>query len=492
MNIDTFDRVVDRSESGRIVTFHENAIRIPIPSTPEGYATFLRAKKLSAYRVVGREVVTDPVSYAAVFGGALAVVDATEAQNPHLMKFQADLVGRALDRQRFAIFADCGLGKTPMALAWAHAVAEQGKVLVLVPLAVFNQWKRECLRFHGTTMVDLRAGETWTEGIAIANYEARRDIDMTGVRGIVLDESSILKNENGDTRDWLCALAAGVPYRLAVSATPAPNDHAEYASHAVFLGYATTAKEFFSRFFRKDGTNWILRGHAIVPFYRNLSTWSTYVYSPKALGYADSTEMGQEPQYLYHPCAVPPGFVSKASGQLFASVGTAEDRSAVFGTLRATPGPRADAILSYLDGKRGVVWCARNAEEEFVATRLRSTGATVAVINGTMEIEERVELVDAYRSGHVDHIVSKARVLGFGVNLPECDHMVYSGFGFSFEETYQAIRRAHRYGRKGRLEVMFPYTDPEAPALAVLREKQARFLNDVAEMQRRFWSEVTP
>lgn len=484
---DTLDIVATRSESGRGREVPADAIRIPIPATTDGYATFIRCKKLAAYTVHGREVLTDLVSYSAVFGGALAIGETFAAASPHLFPFQADLVARALDRQRFAIFADCGLGKTPMALAWAHAVAENGKVLILVPLAVLKQWKREAERFHGTKLVDLRAGETWMEGIAIANYEARRDIDMTGVRGIVLDESSILKNENGQTRDWLCSLSAGIPYRLAVSATPAPNDHAEYASHAVFLGYATTAKEFFARFFRKDGTNWILRGHAIGPFYRNLATWSTYIYSPKALGYADSTEMGEEPQYLYHPCAVPKGWTSKATGQLFASVGTSEDRSAVFGALRATAGPRSGAILSYLEGKRGVVWCARNAEEEFFAAQLRATGATVAVINGAMEIEERVELVDAYRAGQVDHIVSKARVLGFGVNLPECDHMVYSGFGFSFEETYQAIRRAHRYGRKGRLEVMFPYTDPESPALAVLREKQARFLGDVAEMQRRFW-----
>lgn len=486
---DNLDIIVNRAEIGKVRTIPDDAIRIPIPATPEGYANFIRAKKLPAYNVIGREVITDHVSYAAVFGGALAATEAAAVQNPHLMAFQSDLVGRALDRRRFAIFADCGLGKTPMALAWAHAVATEGKVLVLVPLAVFNQWKRECARFHGTTMTDLRAGETWTDGIAIANYEARRDIDMTDVRGIVLDESSILKNETGETRDWLCGLAAGVPYRLAVSATPAPNDHAEYASHAVFLGYATTAKEFFARFFRKDGTNWILRGHAIVPFYRCLATWSTYVYSPRALGYADSTEMGEEPSYLYHPCAVPPAFRSKADGQLFASVGTAEDRSAVFGTLRSTPGPRSEAIMAYLEGKRGVIWCARNAEEEFMASQLRATGAIVAVINGSMEIEERVELVDAYRAGQVDHVVSKPRVLGFGVNLPECDHMVYSGFGFSFEETYQAIRRAHRYGRTGRLEVMFPHTDPEAPALAVLREKQSRFAQDVAEMQRRFWTE---
>jgi hypothetical protein len=457
-------------------------IRIPIEASPDGYATFIRCKKLPNYRVDGRVVVTDDISYAAIFGGDVAS-DSGAVVAPHLMRFQADLVDRALRQRRFAIFADCGLGKTPMALAWAHAVAMGGKVLVLAPLAVRNQWHRECERFHGHRLIDLRNGEPWTDGIAIINYESMRDIDMRGVRGIVLDESSILKNESGQTRDWLCALSADVPYRLAVSATPAPNDHAEYASHAVFLGYARTAKEFYSQFFRKDGVHWTLRGHAIGPFYRNLSTWSTYVYSPRALGYTETTEMGQEPEYVERWCALPDGWKIE-NGALFASAANGTDRSAIFGALRSMPGPRLDAIVDALTGKRGIVWCSRNDEEQAVR---RALPGTVAVINGAMPIEERVELVDAYRAGQLDHIVSKPKVLGFGVNIPECDDMVYSGFNWSFEEMYQAVRRSHRYGRVGRLRVMLPYTDPEAPVLHDLRAKVARFQGDVAEMQRRFW-----
>lgn len=458
-------------------------VRIAIPATVDGYATFIRCKKLPNYTVRGREVITDDISYAAIFGGEVDGSGATAAA-PHLMPFQADLVDRALRQRRFAIFADCGLGKTPMALAFAHAVAMGGKVLILCPLAVRNQWHRECERFHGHRLVDLRNGETWDDGIAILNYESMRDIDMRGVRGIVLDESSILKNESGQTRDWLCSLSADIPFRLAVSATPAPNDHAEYASHAVFLGYARTAKEFYSQFFRKDGVNWILRGHAIGPFYRNLSTWSTYVYSPRALGYTETTEMGQEPEYVERWCKLPDGF-SLDNGALFASAANGTDRSAVFGALRSMPGPRLDAIAEALDGKRGIVWCSRNDEEQAVRRRL---SGKVAVINGAMPIEERVELVDAYRAGHIDHIVSKAAVLGFGVNIPECDDMVYSGFDWSFEKMYQAVRRSHRYGRVGRLRVTLPYTDPEAAVLRDLRIKVARFQQDVAEMQARFWT----
>ena len=462
----------------------ENEVRIDIGHDVEGYRQFIECKKLPAYRVEGRTVITDRLSYISVFGGVYdGVAVSTEA--PHLMDFQAYLVDRALTRRRFAIFADCGLGKTAMFLAWAHAVAKFGKVLILCPLAVYKQIKRECMRFHGHEPIDLRAGEKWTDGIAIQNYESRHDIDMTGVAGIVLDESGILKNEVGETRDWLCSLSANIPYRLATSATPAPNDHAEYASHAVFLGYSRTAKEFYSQFFRKDGADWILRGHAIDPFYRNLGTWSTYVHSPRALGFKQTTEMGHEPDYDFHKVAVHEGFRTK-SGGLFASAESLEDRSAVFGEIRSSKGPRLTSITDYLAGKRGIVWCGRNAEEDAIR---RVLDGKVAVINGSMPVEERVELVDAYRAGEIQHIVSKPKVLGFGVNLPECDDMVYSGFGWSFEEVYQAVRRAHRYGRVGRLRVRFPYTEPEAPVLRVLQEKMDRFATDVAVMQGRFWTD---
>lgn len=458
-------------------------ITIDIPKTAEGYRTFIECKKLPSYRVEGRTVITDEVSYRAVFGGEPEVINVSGSA-PHLMPFQSELVERALERRHFAIFADCGLGKTPMSLAWAHHVAEKGKVLILTPLAVFEQWKREAQRFHGTDLVDLRAGEQWSDGIAILNWESRRDIDMSGVVGIVLDESSILKNADGDTSKWLCEMAAGLPYRLAVSATPAPNSHYEYATHARFLGRARTVKEFAARYFKKDGTRWVLRGHAIDPFYTNLSLWASYIYSPRSLGYEQSTEMPNEPDYRYERYGLHDGFTS-GSGELFATANAAADRSKVFGEIRFTPGPRLDAICSYAQGKRLVVWVKRNKEESVIAKALPGR---VGVVNGSMPIEKRISIIDRYRSGELDHLVSKPSVLGWGVNLPECDHMVYSGFDYSFESFYQAVRRAHRYGRTGRLEVMVPYTDPEAPVLTAVQEKTNRFKADCIEMQRRFWS----
>tara|TARA_R110002110_G_scaffold104211_1_gene262911 strand:- start:101 stop:1492 length:1392 start_codon:yes stop_codon:yes gene_type:complete len=462
-----------------------SSIRIDIPKTMAGYRRFIQCKKLPSYRVEGRTVITDECSYRAVFGGEKEEITITGSA-PHLMPFQAALVERALDRRHFAIFADCGLGKTPMGLAWAHHVAEKGKVLILVPLAVFEQWKRECKRFHGTTMIDLRAGEQWDDGIAILNWESRRAVDMTGVVGIVLDESSILKNADGETSRWLCDLVAGLPYRLAISATPAPNSHYEYATHARFLGRASTVKEYAARYFKKDGTRWVLRGHAIKPFYDNLSMWASYIYSPRALGYGQSTEMPTEPEYRYQRLGVHPGFVS-GSGELFATASMGADRSKVFGELRWSAGPRLDSICEYARGKRLIVWVKRNKEESVIAKALPGR---VGVVNGSMSIEARIGIIDRYRSGELDHLVSKPSVMGWGVNLPECNHMVYSGFDYSFESFYQAIRRAHRYGREGRLEVMIPYTDPEAAILTGLQDKAARFRVDCIEMQNRFWRQV--
>jgi superfamily II DNA or RNA helicase len=458
-------------------------ITIDIPRTAAGYQTFIKCKRLPSYRVVGRQVITDPVSYAAVFGGAVESAD-IGGSAPHLMPFQRELVERALMTRRFALFADCGLGKTPMGLAWAMLAAQRGRVLLLVPLAVFEQWKREARRWHGVELVDLRAGETWTDGIGILNWESRRDLDMRGVSAVVLDESSILKNHSGETHRWLVDLARNIEFRLALSATPAPNTHFEYACHAEWLGYARNVKEYCAQFFRKDGNRWILRGHAEGPFYRNLSTWGTYIYSPRALGYTDSTEMPDEPRYRYERLPVHSGYRPKSKG-LFGSALNAVDRSAIFGEIRTAPGPRLDFIANYAQGKRLVVWVNRNAEEAAIAQALPGR---VAVISGKTPIEERIAIVDDYRAGRIDHLVSKPSVMGWGVNLPECNHMVYSGFTYSFEESYQAIRRAHRYGREGRLEVVFPYTDPEAPILTTLREKQSRFRADVAQMQARFWS----
>ena len=136
-----------------------------------------------------------------------------------------------------------------------------------------------------------------------------------------------------------------------------------------------------------------------------------------------------------------------------------------------------------MDGHKTIVWCNRNKEEEMFK---KEFGNDCVVINGAMIVEDRVEWVDKWRAGEIQHLISKPSVLGFGINLPEAERMVYSGFNYSFEQFYQAVRRSHRYGRTGRLKVMLPYTWPELPILESLKRKMNQFENDVKEIQKHF------
>ena len=451
-------------------------IAIEIGHGPEGYAKFIQCKALPSYRVVGRKVITDEQSYAAVFGADASV--ALQAKEPHLFDYQRFVTNRALERQRYAAFLDCGLGKTAIELAWAHAVAEKhGRVLFVCPLAVLEDVQRFCAKFYGYRMSNLRS-ELWKTDIAIINTESLRDPSTLGrFAGIVADESSVLKGADSESRKWLTQLAAGTKYRLAASATPSPNEQAEYATHAVWLGYSSTLNEFYGQFFRKDGNDWRLKGHAREPFYRNLRSWCCYIQSPSLLGFKDvQAEMKDPPNVVELDTSCED---YKAKGTLFAVDLSLKDSQGIFGAMRSdTSQRRFRDACDAVNGKHAIVWCSRNTEEEAFAKELGGH-----VVSGSTPIEERVEKIDDWRAGRVKVLISKPKVLGFGVNLPEATDMLYSGYTYSFEQFYQAVRRAHRLGRQGRLNVHVPITDVERPVWNGLRQKMRTFDTDVHKLQ---------
>lgn len=450
--------------------------RIEIPPTLDGYELFLRCKTLPRYRVVGNVVETDTFSYNAVFRdhtGHHFEVDA-----PHLFDYQRHVVDTALEKRRYAAYLDCGLGKTPILLAWAHAVAENvGRVLILCPLAVLEDIQRDCQRFHGHRMDNLRH-ESWRNDIAVLNWESVRDPASLGTYGgIVLDEASILKNDSGKIRKWLTALSAPTTYRLTLSATPSPNEQSEYATQAAWLGVVSTPNEFYGRFFRKEGTQWRLKRHAIDAFYSHLRTWCCYIQSPRSLGYTDCrAELTDPPDYReirttaadYAP-----------QGVLFAADVGLRESQVVFGRMRAdTTQDRFRDACSAVDGRRAIVWCSRNAEQDAFHHALGGHA-----VSGRTPVERRVEMIDDFRAGRVRTIVTKPSVLGFGVNLPEAEDMLYSGYTFSFEQFYQAVRRSHRFGRSGRLRVHIPVADYERPVWDAIQRKMRRFDADVSRLQ---------
>ena len=454
-------------------------IMIDIGHTKADYKKFLQCKKLPRYDVKGRTIYTDSVSYSQVFGGKTEEIKIDHS--PHLLDFQSIIAERTLALKRYAAFLDCGLGKTAISLAFANSLAPRGRVLILCPLSVYEQFHRENKRWYGSRLIDLRKGESWTDGIAILNYENRKKLNMDGVIGVVLDESSILKNDTGETRNHIIETTKNVEYKLMGSATPAPNDHDEYSSHAVFAGLVKTSKEFYAKFFVKNNNRWELKGHAQNAFYHYLSTWATYIIKPSELGYESMTEMPVEPEYIYQKCGYE---AKKKSLALFQTADNQKDRSFIFGELRSNPkSERTKKIVDFINQGKGLIWCARN-KEEAMFKKLLDTDAVV--VNGSMPVERRVEIVDEWRSGNIKHLISKPSVLGFGINLPECSHMAYSGFTYSFEQFYQAVRRSHRYGREGRLKVLVPYTFPERPILSSLRRKLDTFDRDSMKIQALF------
>lgn len=458
-------------------------IIIPIDTgSIEGYNLFIKCKKLPRYQVVKKEIHTDEKSYNYVFKDK-ETVSLRHYKNPIEFDYQGYVVQRALEREKYAAFLDCGLGKTIIELMFAHDVIEQfgGKGIIWCPLSVLEDIQRECIRLYGYRMSNLRH-EEWKTDIAIVNYEGMKELNMKDISVAVLDESSILKSGDGAIAEYLTRHVCNVKFRLDCSATPSPNDQTEYASHAVHLGISNTQKEFYSRFFVKDGTEWRMKEHAKDAFYDFLKSWACYIQSPSSIGFEQGAELKEDPDYVIQESYPIGDFFQE--GKFLSDTISMNDSRKVFTNLRCDKTQdRFKLAIESIQNKRSIIWCNRNKEEDLFARELNATQ-----INGSTPIEKRVEIIDAFKHGQIKHICSKPSVLGFGVNIQEAEAHLYSGYNFSFEEFYQAVRRSHRYGRRGRLKVFVPVSEPERPVWNILNRKLQTFKLDVVELQKRFFN----
>jgi hypothetical protein len=274
-------------------------VRIKIDtSNPFDYEKLIKCKTLPKYTIEDDTVITDEESYNFVFGRVNN--DFVKIENSKAFDYQLSVANTALERKVFAAFLDCGLGKTFITLMWHKALSEIGKTLLVCPLSVVHEFINDAKKLGIDVPITVlcNSGYEWSKGIGIINYEDRKDIDMSGVAGISVDESSILKNESGSTKNWLVDLASNIEYRLCTSATPAPNEQSEYATHAVFLGIARTEKEFYSRFFRKQGNSFVLKPHAVSRFYKYMQSFSCYIHNPNELGFECGGYLDEEPEYI--------------------------------------------------------------------------------------------------------------------------------------------------------------------------------------------------
>lgn len=382
----------------------------------------------------------------------------------YLFDWQKDVVRWALRKGRACLFEDCGLGKTPQQLEWASHVP--GDVLVLAPLAVADQTHAEGLRWGYDTGVS-RTGDKAAQ-TTITNYEQFHKFDIGSFAGVVLDESSIIKSKDGKFRRELLSAVQDMQFRLACTATPAPNDHMELGNHAEFVG-AMTAAEMLATYFVHDGgqtSKWRLKGHAVDDFWQWVASWAALIRTPADIGHDGSSHDLPELRTVEHVVAT----AVQDQGQLFAApaVTLNDQRRARRETMDDRVAKVADIVNSSDDPF--IVWCELNAEGDALE---RAIPGSVQVAGRDSDDEKRRKM-RAFSDGSARVIVTKPKIAGFGMNWQHCAHQVFVGLSHSWEQYYQAVRRSYRFGQSRPVTVHVVSTDREVAVLQNIKRKQAQ------------------
>lgn len=479
------------------------------PKSIEDYRKFCAIKRLPAYRIRGR-VADIPSQYAERFGNA----EETEHANIRLPKcmfdYQRAITRMAIEKRKFAIFADCGLGKSLMLLAYAQHVfrliGKRKRVLLLTPPMVVRQLVGEAAKFFPSLKVEIVKAASMQEWLStpgdcvgISNYEALKKDTKQGCLGaLILDEASILKSHYGNYGSICIELGKGLEWKLTATGTPAPNDRIEYANQAVFLDRFPTVNSFLAKFFINRGQTqerWELKPHALKPFYRALSDWSIFLTNPAVYGWKDNCG------------TLPPIYTHIEHVEL-----TEEQRKWVNTHLRSLVATRAGGIQSrgsYGQVAKGnwkgqkfdsnkpefirdlidkwrklestLVWCLYDEEQDGLHRLLGGES-----LSGKTPIESRVEAVERFKSGESRVLISKPKILGFGLNLQVATRQVFSGLQDSYESFYQCVKRSNRVGSKLPLNVHIPVTELEEPMIETVLKKAKRVEQDTIEQEQLF------
>ncbi len=392
--------------------------------------------------------------------------------NPALFPFQADIVRWALTIGRSAVWADCGLGKSLIALEWSRCIhdATEGDVMILTPLAVARQFVEEGAKF-GIAVNHCRTAADVKTGINVTNYERLHLFDPGDFVAVVADEASVMKDYTSKTRNLMIESWRETQYKLTCTATPAPNDHMELGNQAEFLGVMSRT-EMLAMFFTHDGgstQDWRLKGHARSAFWKWVSSWAVAVRKPSDLGYDDGAFVLPPLRTIERKVSVSDEF-RRRQGTLFAidAVGLSEQREARRSTLEDRVKLAAEIVATEPD-ESWLVFCELNDE---------STGATAAIpgaveVTGSDDADEKEKNLLGFAHGEVRVLVSKPSIAGHGLNLQRCARVVFLGLSHSFEEWYQAIRRLYRFGQKRPVDCYVITSDADGSVVSNLRRKQA-------------------
>jgi hypothetical protein len=403
------------------------------------------------------------------------------ALNKNLFQWQKDVVRWALAKGKAALFEDTGLGKTCQQLVWADEVCRftSGAIIIYAPLSVAYQTQREGEKFGIASRV-VREQSDIQAGINIANYDIIEHFDASIFSGVVLDESSKIKKYSSKTKQFIIENYADVPYRLACTATPAPNDFMELGNHAEFLGVMTRS-EMLSTFFVHDGgdtAKWRLKGHADQKFWEWVASWACVVKTPADLGYsADGYIL---PELRIHECTVESKANADAVGQglMFADVArTLNDRRAARRNSQNERVAKAAEIANASDDQV-LVWCNLNSESAGLSAAINES----VEVKGADTNEHKINAILDFTAGKVKAIVSKPEIYGFGINLQNCHKIIFVGLSDSFEQYYQAVRRCWRFGQKHPVDVWIITSEAEGAVKQNIERKQKDAEKMTAEM----------
>jgi len=394
------------------------------------------------------------------------------SMNPH----QAHVTEFALRTGCAAMFLDTGLGKTFCALEWGRVVVEHTNkpVLMLAPLAVAAQHEREAIKF-GIDAKSVREPDQITgPRVYITNYERLAKFDLTQFAGVVLDESSILKSFNGKTTRALIDSFANTPFRLACTATPAPNDHAELGQHSQFLG-AMSQSQMLTRWFLHDSADtgtWRMKGHAVQDFWNWVASWARCVSKPSDLGFSDDgfvlPPLNLQRHKVSADRSIDTGHEKDGQARLFRMPDTSA--TAIHGEKRKTIDARADLIAEVVarePGEPWVIWCDTDYEADALTARIPEA----VEVRGSMTPEQKEERLTAFSTGAVRIIITKPSVAGFGLNWQHCARVAFVGLSFSYESFYQAARRCWRFGQSRPVNVHIACADTEESIWNVVSRK---------------------
>ena len=380
-----------------------------------------------------------------------------EQLNPMLFPFQKYCVRRALAVGKFALFEDCGLGKTIQQLEWAQKVSEHidRPVLILAPLAVISQTIKEGEKFGYTvTEIENTDNKTVPTGIYITNYDNMEHIDAYHFGGIVLDESSILKNFQGKTRTALIEEFRNTPYKLACTATPSPNDTTEICNHSEFLDVMSRT-EMLAMYFVHDGgstSDWRLKGHAKQAFWDFVSTWAVMLNKPSDIGFSDEG-------YDLPPLNVEQVIVEtpkRDNWMLFNS--TAVNATDYHKELRETYQLRLDKVAEMVKARPNenfIIWIGHDDEGKY----LRNLLPDAVEVKGSDNKDYKKNTLLGFGRGEFRILITKLKIAQFGLNYQNCHNQIFASLDFSFEATYQGIRRSYRFGQTQEVNIYLVITD---------------------------------